>query len=177
MNWKSTAASGLGLIAMSWWGVVSQPAAPMPVAVRATPAGEVSPAANSDIEHEAARLQARLHPDEPYTAPSRNPFRFGAAAAPAPHRPALPPTAVTAFDPAAVPLPPSLPPLSLAGIATDVVDGLPQRTAILSTPSGVQLVKEGDPVAPDYRVGKIEDEAIDLIAADGQTRRLALGRP
>jgi hypothetical protein len=175
MTWKSGAASGLGIVAMSLWGMLSQPAAP-DTARAAVPRAMATPPSSSDIERQAEKLQARLHPDESYSAPSRNPFRFGAA--PAPARPRL-----TAPAPAAAPLVvapaliPQAPRMSLAGVATDVVDGATQRTAIVSTPAGVQLVKEGDAVEPGYRVAKIEEDAVELVGGDGQTRRLSLVNP
>ena len=52
-----------------------------------------------------------------------------------------------------------------------------ERTAILSSPSGVLLVHEGDAVMSDYRVGRIESEAVELIKTDGTSLRLTLSNP
>ena len=52
-----------------------------------------------------------------------------------------------------------------------------ERTAILSSPSGVLLVREGDVVLGDYRVGRIESEAVELVKTDGSTLRLTLSNP
>jgi hypothetical protein len=171
MTWKGTAASSLlSIAAMSWWGVVSQPAAPEPTpAVSRSAAAAAAP---SEIEREARKLQERLHPANSYEPPSRNPFRFGAAPAAVRPRASAPPAVVPHLEP-----PPSVtepPRMSLAGIATDTVEGATIRTAIVSTPAGVQMVKEGDVLEPGYRVRAIEDEAVDLVGGDGAPRRLTL---
>jgi hypothetical protein len=173
MTWKSTAASGVGIIAMWAWSVVSSPT-PHATAPAAAPQPVPAASAASDIEQQAAKLQARLHSDAPYEVPARNPFRFGVTPiAPRP-RVAPAPTVLPVFAPP--PFVPEAPKISLAGIAVDVIDGTTVRTAILSTPTGVQLVKENETVEPGYRVSKIEEDAVELLAADGTTRRLALRR-
>jgi hypothetical protein len=173
MFWKSTAASAaVGLLAMWWGGIASGPVAPVPAPVQAA-GSSATDAAASDIERQAAKLQARLHPDDAYSAPSRNPFRFGAAPVARP-RPPAPPVTAPAF--VLAPFAPEAPRMSLAGIAVDVVDGATVRTAIVSTPTGVQLVKEGETVEPGYRVGRIEDDAVELVGGDGGTRRLTLSK-
>jgi Tfp pilus assembly protein PilP len=55
-----------------------------------------------------------------------------------------------------------------------MVNGSRQRFAILVTAQGVIDVREGDAVGAEYRVARIEDNAIELAAADGTTRRLLL---
>jgi hypothetical protein len=73
--------------------------------------------------------------------------------------------------------PPQPPPLRLAGIAADTVDGVEQRTAIVSAPGGVQLVKVGDEVA-GLVVTAISEDAVELIsAADGTSISLRLSTP
>jgi hypothetical protein len=65
--------------------------------------------------------------------------------------------------------------VSLDGIATDVVDGQEQRTAILNTDSGVVLAKEGEQVAGQFRVAKIATDAVELVNVnDGSTLRIVL---
>jgi hypothetical protein len=67
--------------------------------------------------------------------------------------------------------------LTLSGIATDMVDGEPRRSAILSAPTGVLIVREGESVAGLYKVMAIGDESVELeAAADGSHRTLSLGR-
>lgn len=127
------------------------------------------PAAKVDIEHEASRLQTRVRPEVEYREPSRNPFRFGSRPAPAraSGTPARPPVEERVEIPAD---PPAPPPIRLAGVAND--GG--KRSAFLITVQGVLTVREGDSVPPEYRVGRIEEDAIELVAADGTTRRLKL---
>jgi hypothetical protein len=133
-------------------------------------------AAALDIEREADRLQVRVRREVEYTQPQRNPFRFGAA------RPAVEPGGDIA-EPAPAPLAPPVaipfvapsPVMKLAGIAEDQKGEQMERTAILSSPSGVLLVHEGDAVMGDYRVGRIESEAVELVKVDGSTLRLTLG--
>jgi hypothetical protein len=73
---------------------------------------------------------------------------------------------------------PPAPQLSLSGVAEDEVDGRTARTAILSSPAGVLIVREGEEILGYYRVGRIESEAVELIAVgSGSTRRLTLGAP
>ena len=115
---------------------------------------------------EIERLHDRLRPT---AAPelNRNLFQF------APSRATGRSTAVVeAPVPAAAPAPPAPvePPFKLIGIAED--NGA--RTAILSSPGQLLMVKDGDIVAA-YRVTGISAEAIELTAtADGAILRLAL---
>jgi hypothetical protein len=186
MTWKSYAAVS-GATVLAGWLASAQPSN--------APAGAPSPqtrsgsdprvarggqtrmtAANAptDIELQAMRLQARLRPGREYPQPMRDPFRFAArrtAAAPiegdriadasAPPAPANPP--------------PPAPTVSLSGIAEDQVDGRPVRAAVLSTPVGVLIVREGDEILGFYRVARIEPDAVELVATgDGATRRISL---
>jgi hypothetical protein len=171
MTWKSyVLASGATLIATYLAsGPVTQPET-------AQPASRASTRTNAaiDIEEQAVRLQSRLRAQTSYVGPSRNPFRFNGRRASSPGNG----EGIGATEPrvAASPLtlPPAPPTIKLSGVAADVVDGSTQLTAILSTPQGVLLVKEGDAAGPLYRVAKIEDSAVELVSvADGSTRRLS----
>ena len=171
MDWKSTAAiSGAGLVA-TWF--FSMPAVNPPATSQSVPVGRAPQASAStiDIQQEAARLQVRVHPEPHYTETSRNPFRFGARPAPEAR-----PSGTSGPPPApVVPLAPPPPRLSLDGIATDMVDGQEQRTAILNTDSGVVLAKEGEQVAGQFRVVKVATDAVELMnVSDGSVLRLAL---
>ena len=78
------------------------------------------------------------------------------------------------------PLPPPVPivprvTIQLRGIATDVVNGASEHTAIVTTDAGLLLVRQGE-MAGEYRVAKIEDEAIELEGPAG-TLRLTLASP
>ena len=173
MNWKSTMlVSGAGLVA-TWMGLVSAPVAPGYVAAPvARPTRQATAGAASDIERQAARLQTKLRADSNFRPPSRNPFRFGARIAPSPaNAPVVAPVE---------PLPPPVvapprPMVKLTGIASDVVNGATERTAIITTDAGLFLVREGE-TAGEYRVTKIEDEAVDLEGASGSLR-LTLSNP
>ena len=63
-------------------------------------------------------------------------------------------------------LPPP-PPIRLSGIAEDGPADRIERTAVLSVPAGVLLVREGDVVLGQYRVAKIEAGAVELTDASG----------
>ena len=173
MDWKSTALiSGAGLLA-TW--VFSMPDATAPVASSAASAARApqASAAAIDIQREAARLQVRLHPDARVNAVARNPFQFASRAprrvVPADSPPAVPAAALPAVAPI------EQPPLSLDGIATDVVDGQEQRTAILHADGGVVLVKEGDMVSGRYRVMTVAPDAAELMDVPrGSVVRLVL---
>jgi hypothetical protein len=170
MTWKSyTAVSGATLLA-GWLASAPPSNAPTTSARVEPPAASDLPRAAAQIEDEAARLQAGIREQAEYRQPERNPFRFGSG------RPARAAAAAVVEAPPAeafVPPPPP-PPVTLAGIAEDQTAESMQRTAILSSPSGVLLVKEGDEVLGQYRVSKIESGAIELTRPDGSTVRLSL---
>ncbi len=138
---------------------------------------------SSEIEREADRLEARLRRETAYVQPRRDPFRFatgterviaatdlvGEQAGMASPGDWSVPVVVLASEPA--------PLVSLAGVAEDQIDDLGgprvERTAVLSAPDGVLLVREGDDVLGLYRVVTIESEAVDLERSDGTTLRLS----
>ena len=174
MTWKSYAAVS-GATVLAGWLASSPPAN--------APTGTTSPARSprardasgaSDIQAQAERLRTGLQGERNYTAPQRNPFRFEVGRD-------VDPGSVergTASEPEPAPEPVATPPppMSLSGIAEDQVNGETSRTAVVSSPAGVDLVREGDEIL-GYRVAHIEGEAVELVRiADGTTRRLALKR-
>ena len=170
MNWKSsTLATGAALLAGYF---VTGPSSNLPGSLMPAQPREVrsAPPAPSDIEEQAAKLQARLRQEALYREPARNLFRFAQrapAARPAPRVEPPPAIELPVTPPAPLPLP-----IRLVGIA---VDG-DVRTAILSTPSGVILAKVGDE-ALGYRVSGISDDGVTLVnPADGTTLPLTLAR-
>jgi hypothetical protein len=171
MTWKSyVLASGVTLIA------TYMASGPVTQSETAQPARRAStrPNAANDIEEQAVRLQSRLRPRTDYAEPSRNPFRFnrrrGSSAGNGEGVAVTEPRIVAS----PLTLPPAPPAITLSGVAADVVDGTTQLTAILSTPQGVLLVKEGDAAGPLYRVVKIEEAAVELVSVvDGSARRLS----
>jgi hypothetical protein len=58
-------------------------------------------------------------------------------------------------------------------MATEPVDGAPQRTAILSTLTEVLFVKEGDRVG-SFTITLVNETGVEVTAADGSVRRLIL---
>jgi hypothetical protein len=173
MTWKLYAVVSAGAFVATY--LVSAPKTEL--AQSAAPAAiERSPrpsASASEIEALADSLHVRLHSDAVFQTPRRDPFHFQTRA----QRPPafVPPPAVVADAP---PPAPPLPVLSLSGIATDVVDGRPQRSAVISLPAGVLIVREGESVAGLYTVVAIGEDAIDLRAlADGSHRTLRLAGP
>jgi hypothetical protein len=177
MSWKSYAAVSGATVLAGW--LASAP--PSNVPDRAAPAVRL-PATRDvrspDIEREAERLQARVQREVEYTQPQRNPFRFGVARPEVNRGGDLPgPTPAPAPPPVAVPVVSPPPPVTLSGIAEDQNGPQVERTAIFSSPAGVLLVREGDLVLGDYRVGRIESEAVELVNSDGTTLRLTLSNP
>jgi hypothetical protein len=128
-------------------------------------------AAETEIEALADSLHVRLHSEAVYRTPSRDPFRFQSRVQKPPAF--VPPSKV--LESAPTPAVPALPVLRLSGIASDVVDGKPQRSAVLSVPAGVLIVREGESVVGLYTVVAIGEESIELEAtADGSRRTLSL---
>ena len=179
MTWKAYATVSGATVLAGWFasappssvpgrGVLDSRAAASGQTIQAMP-GRAAP--SPDIEREATRLEARVRREAAYTQPQRNPFRFGAAS-PIASLPDGPAEGATLAETPAPPAPPP-PPVSLAGIAEDQVEQRVERTAILSSPGGILLVHEGEDVLGQYRVAKIESEAVELVShADGTTLRL-----
>ena len=121
---------------------------------------------------EIARLHERLRPTITPHDPPRNLFQFTSARQPvvlAPTKPALTEAAPV------VPIAPAAPPFKLIGIAEDAGEAGIMRTAIVSAPGQLFLVKEGQNVTLRYRVTKIGGDAVDLEdLGDHTTLRLAL---
>jgi len=65
--------------------------------------------------------------------------------------------------------------LKLAGIAEDEGPEGAVRTAIISAPGQLLLVKEGETIVQRYRVTKISSDVVELVdLGDNSIRRLAL---
>ena len=172
MTWKSTAAAGLATLTATWlasYAPTGRRAAPR----AAVPSVAATETAAAEIQREADRLHARLAQVGAYRDPRRNPFRFHHAR-PAQHTPA-PEPAITVEDlPNQDPAPPTIR-ITLAGIAEDKVGEEQVRTAIISTPGDVLLVKVGDRIGDQFTVAAIAADAVELVRLDtGATVRLAL---
>ena len=112
---------------------------------------------------EIERLHERLRPT---VAPEHNRNLFQFAPAHAAVQPIVEPPPVPLSEPT-----PAEPPFKLIGIAED--SGT--RTAILTSPAQLMMVKAGDLVASKYRVAGISADSIELSdTADGSILRLAL---
>ncbi|HEY7185254.1 MAG TPA: hypothetical protein VH436_01835 [Vicinamibacterales bacterium] len=126
----------------------------------------------SDIQELADRLEAHVHAEVAFRAPTRNPFQF--VERPRIVKQVIAPKVIET-PPPPVPLPPSV---TLSGIAEDRVNGGVQRTAIFSSSTGVTLAREGDTVGGRYRVVSIDQDVVTLeTVSDGTTLRLALAKP
>jgi hypothetical protein len=171
MTWKSTMVlSGAGVLA-TWMAAAPPSSVGMAPTPRPSGAGQGS-SIEAQVEEEASKLEVRLRQNAAYAVPDRNPFRFNARRAQERLE-----TPQSAPPPAAVIAPPRVtPPLPvLAGMATDIVDGAEQRTAILSLSGAVVLAREGDELAGRYRVNRVEAEAVELVRLDdGSLVRIGL---
>jgi hypothetical protein len=127
-------------------------------------------ASGAALAAEIARLHDRLRPS---VAPrlDRNLFQF------APRPVAAPPPAPIRQEVAPAPLAAPPPALTLIGIAQDTAEAGTSRTAIISAPGQLFLLKEGEELTVGtfrYRVTKISSDAAELSAPDQSVLRLAL---
>jgi hypothetical protein len=172
MTWKSYAAASGGTLLVTYLFSAPPTIAPGRQPTPRFDAAAPSAPAAANIQHEAERLESRERADTEYRAPSRNPFRFaGRAAAASGVRAPEPRT--EAPVPPTVPAPPPPPPIRLSGIVTNTVGGVRQRSAVLNTPDGVIMAREGE-MAGAYRVVRVEEDAIEVVGPDGSARRLSL---
>ena len=126
--------------------------------------------ASVELASQIARLHNRLRPDATPRQPSRNLFAFVSAV----RRPAAlavpAPVAAAGATTAA-----STPPFRLAGLAEDAGPQGSVRTAIISGPGELFLVKEGDSLTVRTRVRTITPELVELTdVSDGRVIRLPL---
>jgi hypothetical protein len=128
----------------------------------------------AELADEIARLRERLRPTASPQQPARNLFSFRSGAV----RPAVvaPASVPGLFFPAPPAAATSESGLKLSGLAEDPApDGSAVRTAIISSPTQLYLVKEGETVTARYRVTKISADAVELAdLTGGATLRLLL---
>jgi hypothetical protein len=161
---KRTVLLVLALAALAaWLAAASTSGVPSARPIAAAPAA--IDARGAALAAEIDRLHDRLRPTAT-PEHNRNLFQFAA------HLPARASVAPAVAAPAPPPIPVAVePPFKLIGIAED--SGT--RTAILSSPAQLLMVKEGDVVASKYRVAGISADAIELTdSSDGSVLRLAL---
>jgi len=175
MTWKSTAVvSAAGLFA-TWLASAPPLRPPPPSAYASSPTAARTEAVAAEIQEQASRLHVRIQEAVAYREPSRNPFRFSARihARPAPVT-SNPQPQPDGEPMTSAPVRPTLL-IALSCIAQDTIDGRTVRTAIISTPDGIQLVKEGDMLAGQYKVVAVGADAVELArVSDGSTVRLGL---
>ena len=174
MTWKLYALTSGGAVLVAALGAIVAPAERrgqnLPITV---PQAVDRSGAAVDLGVQADRLKTKLAQVPAYHEPARDAFHF--ALAPRPVADPAPPTLDQA--PPAVIAPPK-PPYALAGMATSNEDGVPKRTAIISSLRGVSLVKEGDVLDGSYRVSSIADEDVTLESTtDGTQTTLHLSNP
>jgi len=174
LKWAATLVIVVGALT-AWRGAASKPgrsgttnldiAAHVPLDAR-----------GAALAKEIARLHNRLEPGAPPRL-GRNLFRFAAARHPAPI--ALAATRVVSEPTVA----PPQPALTLIGVAEDIATGGLIRTAIISGPGQVYVVKEGERVTTRYVVARISSDVVELQdlskdvdagAGNASVRRLAL---
>jgi len=157
-----------GAVVVTAWVIASGPG---PVRAPATqPRAAAANAATPTPSHEQ-RLRERLAAMPAADDSHRDPFQFGAT------RRTEPPRAVAAAEAVATagPAPAGAPDIQLLGIAEDVRDGQPSRTAIISAMDGLFLVHEGEAVALRYQIRRIGADGVEIEdLAAGTTLRLAL---
>jgi hypothetical protein len=170
MTWKVTAlVSGAGLVATWLASVPSPTVAPQVLrpASSAQPSG-APPAASLEIQELADRLARRRQPPDQSVRPARDPFRF--AADRGSFRPDSAPPAV----PVEVAPAPADPVIRLSGVAMDLVGAAEVWTAILTTPAGLVLAREGEAASPGWTVTTIQAERVTILRPDGSTLTLPL---
>ena len=120
----------------------------------------------AELAAEVARLRARLRPADQPQEPARNLFQFGERAS----RAAASAPVLSALEPPAVATPPP-PPLELIGFASEGAT----RTAIISGFGDLFLATEGDRIAGQYRVSRVDGDGVDVTSlSDGSTLTLRL---
>jgi hypothetical protein len=167
MTWKLYAVVSAGAFVATYLMSSPKPEVATARASAEAPKSSRQRAAETEIEALANSLHVRLKSDAVFRTPGRDPFRFHARVQKPPAF--VPPPTVAQTAPA--PVAPVLPVLSLTGVASDVVDGKPQRSAVVSLPNGVLIVREGESVAGLYTVVAIAEDSIELESTADNTRR------
>jgi hypothetical protein len=167
MTWKLYAVVSAGAFAATY--LMSSPKTEL--ATKAAPAATKESlrqrAAETEIEALANSLHVHRKSEAVLRAPGRDPFQFQARVQKPPAF--VPPPAIVQSAPP--PPAPVLPVLSLTGIASDVVDGNAVRSAVVSLPAGVLIVREGESVAGLYTVVAIGEDSIELESTGDNSRR------
>ena len=157
--------AGGGLL-VAWLAAAAS--VPLPQAPAAPAPAPVPDREFAAIEIQTRELRSRVESPSRPNPSSRNPFRFAA------RRPAVPVRA-PARSTAAPAAPSGVAQLALVGIAEQETGDGAVRTAVISSPDGLFLAREGEPVTERYRVTRIGADAVELgDTATGGTIRLGL---
>ena len=173
MNVKRTATIVVVGAALAAWLAAAATSGQRELAPRPDARSATADARGETLAAEVARLQERLHPTVEPREPGRNLFQFTTVRVQRP-APSTPKAALSEAAPVA-PLAPAPLPFKLIGVAEDASPAGPVRTAIVSAPGQLLLVKEGQNVTLRYRVVKISADVVELEdLGDHTTLRLAL---
>ena len=122
----------------------------------------------------AEKLRERKS-DAPLPERGRNPFVYGSRTSrpgPVKYRDSSETPVVT--QPADTVVAPPAPIFRLAGIATDVKDGVTVLTAILNDNGSIVFVKGGEKLSNGYSVVRVEEQSVTLIDSQGVTQTIKL---
>lgn len=168
MSVKGTALLSGATALATWLASAPLPSSPnaqsTPTAAVLTQASRqaVVPRQMEDLGPEAEQLARRVENMASFVAPSRDLFQFRAASPSA--RVEVPVAPEVSVAPIAVVAP--APPFVLTGIAEDQQGDVIVRTAIMSGPGDLWLVKAGDTVDGRFQVVAVEADAVEIIRAD-----------
>lgn len=169
MSVKGTAMVSGATVLATWLASTPMPLAPMTQSAANAPARaqaarqEAAPAQVVDLGPEAERLARRVEDMASFAVPSRDLFRFRTAAPSA--KVEIPVAPAVSVAPIAL-APPAPPPFVLTGIAEDRQGDVLVRTAIVSGPTDLWLVKAGDIVDGRFQVTAVEADAVEIVRAD-----------
>lgn len=174
MTWKSTAAAS-GLMVVGTWLASYAPVGGPRGEQGVAPSIARTETAAAEIQREADRLHGRLQQVAAFRRPARNPFHFSARPSAGEAASREPAVTVEPAAPSTEPPPPPTLRLLLSGIAEDAAGGEVIRTAIISTPDDVYLVKVGETIRDTFKVTRIDAGAAELLRLDdGSTVQLSL---
>lgn len=123
----------------------------------------------------AEKLRERKS-DAPLPERGRNPFVYGSRSTTRPSavRDREPGERPVAAEPVDTPVMPPVPVFRLAGIASDVKDGVTVLTAILNDNGSIVFVKGGEKLSNGYSVVRVEELSVTLIDSQGVTQTFKL---
>ena len=169
MSVKGTAMVSGATVLATWLASAPMPSTPVTQSTANAPVRaqavrqDAAPAQIVDLGPEAERLARRVEEVVSFAAPARDLFRFRAS--PPAAKAEVPVAPAVSAAPIAV-APPAPPPFVLTGIAEDRQGDVLVRTAIVSGPVDLWLVKAGDIVDGRFQVITVEADAVEVVLAD-----------